>query len=231
MKYLLFLKMLISAILSSVSKVRNRANYLFQNPTCRFYSGVVLIDSKLEGMNILFNDTQLISSSLGKHSYVQKRTTIVNAEIGKFCSIASNVSIGPGIHKIDGVSTHPAFFLKNTPLVKTFADNDLFEASKKTVIGHDVWIGEGVVVIDGVKIGTGAIVAAGAVVVKDVEPYSVVGGVPAKHIKYRFDSEKIDILQKSKWWNYSEEWFEKNSELMLNPTEFITYLKNDKQSF
>ena len=228
MKYLLFLKMLISAILSSVVKVRNKANYLFQNPTCRFYSGVVLLDSKLEGVNILFNDTHLISSILGKHTYVQKQTTIVNAEIGKFCSIASNVSIGPGIHKIDGVSTHPAFFLKNTPLIKTFVDKDLFESNKKSIIGHDVWIGEKVVILDGVKIGTGAIVAAGAIVTKDVEPYAVVGGVPAKHIKFRYNPETINILQKSEWWNYPEEWFEKNPELMLNTAEFIKYLRNDK---
>lgn len=228
MKYLLFLKIIFSTILLGVVKVRNRANYLYQNPSCRFYSGVVFIESKLEGMNILFNDTQLISSTLGRHTYIQKHTTIVNAEIGKFCSIASNVSIGPGTHKIDGISTHPAFFLKNTPLIKTFVDKDLFDSSKKSIIGHDVWIGEKVVIIDGIKIGTGAIVAAGAIVTKDVEPYAVVGGVPAKHIKYRFDSETIDLLQKSEWWNYPEEWFEKNSELMLNTAEFIEYLRNDK---
>jgi acetyltransferase-like isoleucine patch superfamily enzyme len=127
---------------------------------------------------------------------------------------------------MDGVTTHPAFFLRNTPLVKTFAENDLHEASKKSFIGHDVWIGEGVIVIDGIKIGTGAIVAAGAVVVKDVEPYSVVGGVPAKHIKYRFDSETITILQNSEWWNFSEEWFENNAELMIKREQFINYLKS-----
>ncbi len=220
--------MLVSTLIATVLKVRNRAFYQYENPTCRIYNGVVLNESKLEGMNVLFNDAQIQLSTLGKYTYVQKCTTIVNAEIGKFCSIASNVSIGPGIHKIDGVSTHPAFFLNNTPLVKTFAVNDLFVASKKTVIGHDVWIGEGVVVIDGVKIGTGSIVAAGAVVVKDVEPYSIVGGVPAKHIKYRFDSETTDLLQNSEWWNYPEEWFEKKSKLMLNIAEFIEYLSDDK---
>ena len=228
MKYFLILKVLVSTILSSVVKVRSKANYLIQFPTCRFYNGVELIESKLEGMNILFNDTQLILVNLGKHTYVQKRTIIVNAEIGKFCSIASNVSIGPGIHKIDGVSTHPAFFLKNTPLMKTFVDKDLFESSKKSIIGHDVWIGEKVVILDGIKIGTGAIVAAGAIVTKDVEPYAVVGGVPAQHIKYRFDSETIELLLKSEWWNYPEEWFEINSELMLNTAKFIEYLRNDK---
>uniref|UniRef100_UPI0040478E3C CatB-related O-acetyltransferase n=1 Tax=Algoriphagus sp. TaxID=1872435 RepID=UPI0040478E3C len=230
MKYVLFLKMLISTLIASVLKVRNRAFYQFGNPTCRIYNGVVLNESKLEGMNVLFNDTQILLSTLGRHTYVQKRTTIVNAEIGKFCSIASYVSIGPGIHRIDGVSTHPSFFLKNTPLLKSFVNIDSFESSKKSIIGHDVWIGENVIVLDGVKIGNGAIIAAGAVVTKDVEPYAVVGGVPAKHIKYRFDLNTIDLLQKCEWWNYPEEWFKKNSELMLNITSFIKYLRNDKQS-
>jgi acetyltransferase-like isoleucine patch superfamily enzyme len=152
----------------------------------------------------------------------------VNTDLGRFCSIASNVSIGPGVHKTDSVSTHPAFYLNNTPLVKTFVSSDLFESSKKTIIGDDVWIGEGVVVLDGIKIGTGSIIAAGAVVTKDIEPYTIVGGVPAKFIKHRFDLETIDVLLKSEWWNYPEEWFEKNFELMNDNSSFLQFLKNEK---
>jgi acetyltransferase-like isoleucine patch superfamily enzyme len=214
--------------LKSVLNVRSTGKYLIQNPTCRFLPGAVLIESKLEGFNILFNDVQIINSTVGKHTYFQKRTTVVNTDLGRFCSIASNVSIGPGVHKIDSVSTHPAFYLKNTPLVKTFVNADLFESSKKTIVGDDVWIGEGVIVLDGIKIGTGSIIAAGAVVTKDIEPYTIVGGVPAKYIKHRFDHETIDVLLKSEWWNYPEEWFEKNSELMYDNSSFLQFLKNDK---
>ena len=189
---------------------------------------VKLHDVKLSEYNVLFENVVLIKSSLGCHTYIQTGSRIINTTIGKFCSIAPNVTIGPGIHKINSVSTHPSFFLKHTPLIKTFVDKDLFESTRKTTIGHDVWIGEKVVILDGVNIGTGAIVAAGAIVTKDVSPYAVVGGVPAKHIKYRFESEAIDLLLKSEWWNYSEVWLKENSELMLNIEDFIKFLKNDK---
>jgi acetyltransferase-like isoleucine patch superfamily enzyme len=226
-KYFLFCRLLFEKILKSVLNVRSTGKYLVQNPTCRFFPGAVIIDSKLEGFNILFNDVQIINSTVGKHTYFQKRTTVVNTDLGRFCSIASNVSIGPGVHKTDSVSTHPAFYLNNTPLVKTFVSTDLFESSKKTIIGNDVWIGEGVVVLDGIKIETGSIIAAGAVVTKDIEPYTIVGGVPAKFIKHRFAPETIDVLLKSEWWNYPEEWFEKNFELMNDNSSFLQFLKNE----
>lgn len=210
MKLLLYLKFLMITISESFIKIRRRVNYTIQNPTCRFYNGSILIDSSLEGFNIMFNNVYIFASNIGKHTYVQKNTTIINTDVGKFCSIASNVSIGPGIHKLDAVSTHPSFYLKNTPLIKSFSDKDYFESSKKTIIGHDVWIGEGVIIIDGITIGTGAVIAAGSVVTKEVPPYAIVGGVPAKVIKYRFNQTEISLLLNSKWWNLSEEWFEKN---------------------
>lgn len=205
-----FIKIAFENFKNTLSKLRNRVNNTISNPTCKFYQDSIVIDSKLEGYNILFQEAQLFSTTLGKHTYIQKRTTIVNAQIGRYCSIAKNVSIGPGIHKVDGVSTHPAFFLKNTPLLKTFTEKDLFNPTKKIVIGNDVWIGESVIIIDGVTIGTGSIIAAGAVVTKDVEPYSIVGGVPAKLIRYRFEKDLIEKLLKSKWWELNEDKFREN---------------------
>jgi acetyltransferase-like isoleucine patch superfamily enzyme len=162
---------------------------------------------------------------LGDHSYIQKNSSIFNAEIGKFCSIASNVSIGPGIHKTDGISTHPVFYLSNTPLVKKYSNRDVFESSKRTVIGHDVWIGEKSIVLDGVEIGTGAIIAAGSVVTKNVDPYAIVGGVPAKLLKFRFTENEIEAILYSEWWNQSDEWLQNNYLAFNNIKSFLNILK------
>ncbi len=221
MYILIFIKIAIENFKISISKIRNRVTNTISNPTCKFYQGSILIDSKLEGYNILFQEAQLFSTKLGKHTYIQKYTTIVNAEIGSYCSIAKNVSIGPGIHKIDAISTHPAFFLKNTPLLKTFTEKDLFNPSKTTVIGNDVWIGENVVIIDGVTIGTGSIIAAGAVVTKNVEPYSIVGGIPAKLIRFRFEKDLVHKLLNSKWWELNEAEFINNISTFNSSVKFI----------
>jgi len=196
-----------------------------KNPSSKFYNGAFVYNSKLSKFNVVFNQTNIIDSTIDSHTYIQKKSNVYNAKIGKYCSIASNVSIGLGIHRIDGVSTHPSFFFKNTPLAKTYSQYDTFEASKEIKIGNDVWIGQNAVVLDGVIIGNGAIIAAGAVVTKNVMPYSIVGGVPARHLKYRFDDETILFLEKSEWWNYPEEWFEKNENIMRDTAKFITYLK------
>jgi len=216
-----FIKIAFENFKNTISKLRNRVNNTISNPTCKFYQDSIVIDSKLEGYNILFQEAQLFSTTLGKHTYIQKHTTIVNAQIGRYCSLAKNVSIGPGIHKVDGVSTHPAFFLKNTPLLKTFTEKDLFNPTKKTVIGNDVWIGESVIIIDGVTIGTGSIIAAGAVVTKDVEPYSIVGGVPAKLIRFRFEKDLVHKLLNSKWWELNETEFINNISTFNSSVKFI----------
>lgn len=204
---------------ASLSKLQNKY------PNCEFYSGAKISNSEFGNYNVIFNDVLMDYCNIGDHSYIQKKATIFNAKIGKFCSIASGVSIGPGIHKMNGISTHPAMYLNNTPLIKTYSQRDLYESSKTTVIGNDVWIGERAIILDGIEIGNGAVIAAGAVVTKNVIPYSVVGGVPAKHIKFRFDPETIECFEKSEWWNYSDEWFGENADLMLDVDRFKEYLK------
>ena len=105
--------------------------------------------------------------------------------------------------------------------MKTYSNEDLFNSSVKVSIGHDVWIGERAIIIDGLTIGTGAIIAAGAVVVKDVEPYSIVGGVPAKHIRFRFEEEVRTKLLNSKWWDKSEEYLSEHYADFLDVNSFL----------
>ena len=135
--------------------------------------------------------------------------------------------MGIGKHPTDLASTHPAFYSTGKAF-KTFADRNYFEEYENISIGHDVWIGSRTIIMGGVKIGNGAIVAAGAVVTKDVEPYSIVGGIPARHIKYRIQKDKIDLLEKTEWWNQNENWFRENFKLFHDVESLIQYFEKSE---
>ena len=145
-----------------------------------------------------------IGVKMGRYSYMGKNNSVSNTQIGSFCSIASYCAIGGGAHPLDVVSTSPVFYEGKNGFSKHFS-NIPVEINKEVVIGNDVWIGEAVFINDGVKIGTGAVIGAHSVVTKDVDPYSIVAGVPAKEIRKRFDDETIEKLLDSKWWEWPEE--------------------------
>ncbi len=142
---------------------------------------------------------------IGYYSYVGKDVEIANREttIGKYCSIARHACIGTSQHPTGFLSTHPVMFLE-MPYGPTLPPESRckYDGMKPPChIGNDVWIGRNAIVMDGVTIGDGAIVAAGAVVTKDVPPYAIVGGVPAKLIRYRFSPEIIAALLELRWWD------------------------------
>ncbi|MBJ2172616.1 CatB-related O-acetyltransferase [Aureibaculum sp. A20] len=167
----------------------------------------------------------MTNSKIGNHSYVNSKTSVNRTSIGKFCSIGSNVVFGLGKHPTTIISTHPAFYSNNKSF-KTFADKVYFKEYENIKIGNDVWIGYNSIIMDGVNIGNGAIIAAGAVVTKDVKPYEVVGGVPARHIKYRFTHDMINLIEKTEWWNNDEDFFKDNYKIFLDNEKFINYFKN-----
>lgn len=196
---------------------------------CRIHAGAWVDErSGLGPYVVLFSGATVIKSNLGDHTYVQRNSTILAAEVGKFCSIAGGVFIGLPRHSTSGVSSHPAFYLKDTPLVKTYSDRDRFETTCHTRVGHDVWIGQNALVMGGVTIGTGSVIGAGAFVSSDVPPYAVVGGVPARLLKYRFSPEVSQDLLASAWWEKPESWREAHRDLFDDPQAFLSYLKKDR---
>lgn len=153
-------------------------------------------------------ESYFYNTLIGAHTYFAGYNTVMNAVVGRFCSIAKNVSIGPGKHPAHTfVSTSPYFWSPAGQAGPSLVKESLFQETGKVVIGHDVWIGQNVVVLDDVTIGNGAIIAAGAVVNKDVPPYAIVGGIPARVLKMRFLPRQIAFLEELRWWDKSEEWF------------------------
>jgi acetyltransferase-like isoleucine patch superfamily enzyme len=150
----------------------------------------------------ILSHTILNSCTVANYSYIGRNSLVQNSLIGAYCSIANDVCIGLGQHPQDHFSTSPLFFRVNNTFKISVIEIDLdFDEYNQIDIGNDVWIGARAIIMDGVSIGDGAIVAANAVVTKDVPPYAIVGGVPAKVISYRFGQEKINNLLDSKWWD------------------------------
>lgn len=137
---------------------------------------------------------------IGAFSYIGYNCLIGASTIGRFCSVAPGVSIGLGEHDTTLFSTHPIFYgSKHGYDIPDGIGVPRSQIPPLTIIGDDVWIGTNAIILRGVKIGKGAVVAANAVVVKDVPPYSIVGGVPAKTIKKRFESSIIEKLTNLDW--------------------------------
>ncbi len=163
----------------------------------------------VEENTIVSEDVQI-----GKYSYVNTNSSIENCHIGNYCSISSGVYICPSEHNIYLRSSHP--FIES------------FEQKRKPVsIGHDVLISLNVIILKGVNVGNGAVIAAGAVVTKDVLPYEIVGGIPAKHIGWRFSAEEIKSIESTHWWEFDIEQLQENLDFLKNKTNDWIEIKEE----
>lgn len=174
------------------------------NPTCRIMT-TALNDVVLGKYVAILSGATVDKVDISDFSYISNDSVIINVKIGKFCSIGPRVQIGLAPHPSKVfVSTYPAFYSNNnTGCPLALREDKIFDdATPKTILANDIWIGANAIIPGGIRIGTGAIVATGAVVVKDVPPYAIVGGNPAEIIRYRFSGDLINILLESKWWDW-----------------------------
>lgn len=157
----------------------------------------------------------IYSAKLGKHSYTGKNCTVWHSNIGKFCSLSWNLSIGAANHDYNRTTTHSFIYAPEFGFIdETEKAYERFD--EPCEIGNDVWIAANACIMRDVKIGDGAVIGAGAIVTKDVEPYTIVVGAPAKPIKLRFDKNLIERLLNVKWWDFPDEIIKKNIFLFSN---------------
>ena len=161
---------------------------------CRFGSGVTVGP-----------DSTLMASSMGRQTYCAFRLWAANTSFGPFCAIGPGVISGIGRHPTRGFATsHPAFFSPSWPADRRYAIHP-FEEHLPVEIGADVWVGANAFISAGVKVGHGAVIGAGAVVVRDVAPYEIVAGVPARRLRFRFPDEDIKFLLDLRWWEWPDD--------------------------
>jgi acetyltransferase-like isoleucine patch superfamily enzyme len=160
-------------------------------------------DSTLSEYTKIYKHALVIRSSLGRFSYLNVGARLVNCRVGSFCSIGPEALIGGlGRHPTRWISTHPSFYSTLNQAGMSFASASHYEELAEVTVCNDVWIGARAVVLDGVTIGNGAIIGAGAGITRDVEPYSVVAGVPARLVRKRFSDSDVALLEEMQWWNW-----------------------------
>ncbi|MEZ9027553.1 CatB-related O-acetyltransferase [Vibrio cyclitrophicus] len=220
-----------SLVIKYIEIFRHRRRRTFISRKSVFFNSDV--DERVD----IKSDTDVSNSKIGFGTYIGKNCEIKFSTIGKFCSIGNNITLVSNNHPVKNyVSTHPAFHRPNHPLMSqlglNFECREIYPEYKskligeyRTVIGNDVWIGTNVTIVEGVRIGDGSVIACGSVVTKDVEPYSIVAGVPAKVIKFRFDEKQRQAILNSRWWDWELDRLKCLSHQFNNINDFLETLQ------
>ena len=183
--------------------------------------GAKIGNKVLIGKNVFVSHNSIIED----FTYINENSSIENSRIGKFCSIASGVNIGPADHDYTLLTTHPFWKKKFYGFIDfDFVENKLELLKKESTIGDDVWIGLNVTILSGLNIGDGAVIGAGSVVTKNIPPYEIWAGIPAKKIKNRFEDEQVKKLTAIRWTRRPKDWIIQNILPHLNDIESIVDL-------
>jgi acetyltransferase-like isoleucine patch superfamily enzyme len=186
-----------------------------------------ILNSQIDKRSKVSAGSQLVNVTMGKYSDIGYDCTLVNVKVGSFCSFASNIIIGGANHTVSWVSTQPVFNENKDNLPYKFSEHK-FEQFNETIIGSDVWIGNNVLIKGGVNVGHGAIIGMGSVVTKDIPPYEIWAGNPAKFIKRRFDDNIATELLKLKWWEWEDRIIKQYASKFNNVVEFIKNVKQEE---
>lgn len=214
----------------------------YKIPTnCIVYPSTKLKNVHCEGKNKIYKNTHIYNSQIGFGTYVGQNSNFTNCKIGKYSLVGFEAMIGA--HPLKTIaSVHPALYSTRGQYGFTYVDKDYFEeyayaeveGNRKwsITIGNDVWITAGSTkIVQNVKIGDGAVVLLDAVVTKDVPPYAIVGGVPAKVVGYRFPPEQIEFLLKLKWWDKGEEWIREHAKYFYDIEALMKVVMEEEKDF
>jgi len=191
---------------------------------CKKIRGSAIRNSQIHTTSKIESGSSIVNSVFDKYSFCGYDCTIINCDIGAFCSIANNVMVGGAQHPMEWVSTSPLFYAGRDSIRKKFSSHNR-GGDARTSIDHDVWIGEYALIKAGVHIGAGAVIGMGSVVIKNVAPYTIVAGCPAKVIRKRFDDNTVNELLAIKWWEFDDEALHKYAKFITSPEDFIREVK------
>lgn len=191
----------------------------------KFLMGKCVRNSKIDKTANTSTGGNILNTTMGRYSYSGYDCWIINTDIGSFCSISDSVYIGGREHPMNWASTSPVFEHGDSNGAPDSFEKFEVPEPNRTIIGNDVWIGHGAIIKAGVTIGDGAIIGAGAVVTKNIPPYAIAVGCPAKIIRYRFDEDLIKQLLATHWWTLDDEKISIVSPYIREPEQFIEMVK------